>query len=157
TMFANDGGAALFGEMSKLGTTMNRVTVPWDATAPTTIQHQAFLDRMIPVAQRDGIEVVFEISPAAATQAPTTPAAVEAFCSYAVEVMQRYRSVKKVIIGNEPNQPRFWQPVFAADGSLASPAAMEAVLASCYDKLKAFDPSLDVIGVGLSPRGNDDP
>jgi hypothetical protein len=31
------------------------------------------------------------------------------------------------------------------------------VLASCYDKLKAFDPTLDVIGVGLSPRGNDDP
>jgi len=34
---------------------------------------------------------------------------------------------------------------------------MEVVLASCYDKLKAFDPTLDVIGVGLSPRGNDDP
>ena len=34
---------------------------------------------------------------------------------------------------------------------------MEVVLASCYDKLKAFDPSLDVIGVGLSPRGNDNP
>jgi hypothetical protein len=61
-----------------------------------------------------------------------------------------------VIIGNEPNQPKFWQPIW--NGSQpASPAAMEVVLASCYDKLKAFDPTLDVIGLGLSPRGNDSP
>src|SRR5260370_7004417 len=70
--------------------------------------------------------------------------------------MKKYTYVRKVIIGNEPNQPRFWQPIW--NGSTpASPAAMEVVLASCYDKLKAYDGSLDVIGVGLSPRGNDDP
>ena len=70
--------------------------------------------------------------------------------------MQRYPYVRKVIIGNEPNQPRFWQPIWNGN-TPASPAAMEVVLASCYDKLKAFDSTLDVIGVGLSPRGNDDP
>ena len=85
-----------------------------------------------------------------------TQAAADTFCDYVVKVMQRYPYVQKVIIGNEPNQPRFWQPIW--NGSQpASPAAMEVVLASCYDKLKAFDPTLDVIGVGLSPRGNDDP
>ena len=88
--------------------------------------------------------------------APTNQAAADTFCDYAVKVMQRYPYVSKVIIGNEPNQPKFWQPIW--NGSQpASPAAMEVVLASCYDKLKAFDPTLDVIGVGLSPRGNDDP
>src|SRR5438874_2765804 len=71
--------------------------------------------------------------------------------------MKTYPYVRKVIIGNEPNQPRFWQPIWTPAGKPASPAAMEAVLANCYDKLKALDPTLDVIGVGLSPRGNDNP
>jgi hypothetical protein len=156
TKYANDGGNALFTEMNKLGTTTNRVAVFYNADAPTTIQDQAFLDRMMPVAQAHRIQVVFAIYPLKPTMAPTNPAAADAFCNYAVQVMQRYPYVRKVIIGNEPNQPRFWQPIW--NGSQpASPAAMEVVLASCYDKLKAFDPTLDVIGVGLSPRGNDDP
>ena len=156
TKYADDGGATLFDEMNKVQTTTNRVAVFWSADAPTTIQDQAFLDRMIPVAKAHDIQIVFAIYPLKATQAPTTQAAADTFCNYAVTVMQRYPYVRKVIIGNEPNQPRFWQPIW--NGSTpASPAAMEVVLASCYDKLKAFDSTLDVIGVGLSPRGNDDP
>jgi hypothetical protein len=156
TKYAADGGNALFTEMNKLGATSNRVAVFWDASQPTVIQDQAFLDRMVPVANRHNIQLVFAIYPEKASMAPTTPAAVNQFCAYAVQVMQRYTSVKKVIIGNEPNQPKFWQPIWNADGTPASPAAMEAVLASCYDQLKAYNPSIDVIGVGLSPRGNDD-
>jgi len=156
TKYSDDGGDRLFTEMNKLLPTMNRVTVLWNADSPTTIQDQAFLDRMIPVAKKHNIEIVFAIYPSKPTQAPTTPAAADAFCSYAVQVMQRYPYVRKVVIGNEPNQPRFWQPIWNGT-TPASPAAMEVVLASCYDKLKAFDPTLDVIGVGLSPRGNDDP
>jgi hypothetical protein len=156
TKYADDGGARLFTEMNKLQTTTNRVAVFWNADAPTTIQDQAFLDRMIPVAQTHHIQVVFAVYPLKAAQGPTNPAAADAMCNYAVKVMQRYPYVRKVIIGNEPNQPRFWQPIWNGT-TPASPAAMEVVLASCYDKLKAFDPTLDVIGVGLSPRGNDDP
>jgi hypothetical protein len=156
TKYAGDGGAKLFDEMNKLQTTTNRVAVFWNAEAPTSIGDQSFLDRMIPVAQAHHIQVVFAVYPLKATQAPTTQAAADSMCDYAVKVMQRYPYVRKVIIGNEPNQPRFWQPIW--NGSQpASPAAMEVVLASCYDKLKAFDPTLDVIGVGLSPRGNDQP
>jgi hypothetical protein len=157
TKYAADGGEMLFTEMNTLGTTTNRVAVFWDATQPATIQDQVFLDRMIPVAAKHGVQIVFAIYPKRAVTAPTTPAAVDQFCNYAVQVMQRYPYVRKVIVGNEPNQPRFWQPIWTPQGKPASPAAMEAVLASCYDKLKAADPSLDVIGVGLSPRGNDDP
>jgi len=156
TKYAGDGGAMLFDEMQKLHTTSNRVVVFWNADEPSTIQEQDFLDRMVPVAEAHEIQLVFAIYPEKATQAPTTPAAVDEFCDYAVEVMQRYPYVRKVIIGNEPNQPRFWQPIW--NGSTpASPAAMEAVLAGCYDKLKAADPTIDVIAAGLSPRGNDDP
>jgi hypothetical protein len=157
TKYASDGGDSLFTEMNKLGANTNRVAVFWDASNPQTIYDQAFLDRMIPVAQKHGIQVVFAIYPLRATMAPLTPDAVASFCDYAVKVMGQYPYVRKVIIGNEPNQPRFWRPIWTADGKPASPAAMEAVLASCYDKLKAFDSSLDVIGVGLSPRGNDKP
>jgi hypothetical protein len=156
TKYTDDGGARLYDEMNKLGTTTNRVAVFWNADAPSTIQDQSFLDRMIPVAQSKHIQVVFSVYPLKATMAPTTQAAADSFCDYAVEVMQRYPYVRKVIVANEPNQPKFWQPIW--NGSQpASPAAIEVVLASCYDKLKAFDSSLDVIGVGLSPRGNDNP
>ena len=156
TKYASDGGNQLFNEMNKLGTTTNRVAVFYNADAPTTIQDQPFLDQMIPVAQAHRIQVVFAIYPLKPTMAPTNPAAADTFCNYAVQVMKRYPYVRKVIIGNEPNQPRFWQPIWSGS-TPASPAAMEVVLASCYDKLKAFDSSLDVIGVGLSPRGNDNP
>lgn len=156
TKYAEDGGGRLFDEMNKLSTTTNRVAVFWNADQPSTIQDQAFLDRMIPVAQQKKIQVVFAVYPLKATMAPTTQAAADSFCDYAVKVMQRYPYVRKIIIGNEPNQPKFWQPIW--NGSQpASPAAMAVVLASCYDKLKSSDASLDVIGVGLSPRGNDNP
>jgi len=154
TKYANDGGAQLFTEMNSILTTSNRVAVFWDGSQ--NIVDQAFLDRMIPVAQAHHVQVVFAVYPQRATLAPTTPDAANSFCDYAVKVMQRYPYVRKVIIGNEPNQPKFWQPIWNGSEP-ASPAAMEVVLASCYDKLKAFDPTLDVIGLGLSPRGNDDP
>jgi hypothetical protein len=157
TKYSADGGEALFTEMTKLGTTSNRVAVFWDATQPATIQDQAFLDRMIPVAQAHKVQIVFAIYPKRSLQSPNAPATADSFCNYAVEVMKAYPYVRKVIIGNEPNQPRFWQPIWTPDGKPAAPAAMEVVLASCYDKLKALDPTLDVIGVGLSPRGNDNP
>lgn len=156
TKYAADGGASLFSAMTGVGATTNRVAVRWDAGAPTTIQDQAFLDRMIPVAERNGIQVVFAIYPASASQAPTTQAAADSFCSYAAQVAQRYPYVKKVIVGNEPNQPKFWTPIWNADGTPAAPAALETVLATCYDKLKALDPTLSVIAAGMSPRGNDD-
>jgi hypothetical protein len=157
TKYANDGGDRLFAEMNKLGATSNRVAVFWNSDEPTTIQDQAFLDRMIPVAKKHNIQVVFAIYPRKASMAPTTPSADDAFCNYAVMVMRRYTYVRKVIIGNEPNQPAFWQPLWNSDGTPASPAAMEALLADCYDKIKADDSSLDVIAAGLSPRGNDNP
>jgi hypothetical protein len=157
TKYGSDGGESLFTEMGTLGTTSNRVAVFWDATLPTTIQDRAFLDQMLPVAQAHNVQIVFAIYPKRALMAPTTPEAATAFCDYAVQVMQAYPYVRKVIIGNEPNQPRFWQPIWTSDGKPAAPAAMETVLATCYDKLKALDPTLDVIGVGLSPRGNDNP
>ena len=63
TKYAPDGGAALFDEMNKLGTTTNRMAVFWDSSAPTTIQDEAFLRRSVPVAIAHGIQVVFATTP----------------------------------------------------------------------------------------------
>ena len=157
TKYAPDGGASLFDEMNKLGTTTNRMAVFWDSSQPTTIQDEAFLERSVPVAIAHGIQVVFAVYPRKPTMVTATPNGAQLFCNYAAEVAKAFPQVTKIIVGNEPNQPRFWQPIFTASGQPASPAAMEDVLARCYDALKAVNPDIDVIGVGLSPRGNDDP
>ena len=157
TKYSADGGIALFNEMNKLGTTTNRVAVFYNADAADD-------DPGPGVPRPDDPGRAGAPHPGRLRDLPgrsrrwrrRIQAAADTFCDYAVQVMKRYPYVRKVIIGNEPNQPRFWQPIW--NGSTpASPAAMEVVLASCYDKLKAFDKTLDVIGVGLSPRGNDNP
>ena len=66
-----------------------------------------------------------------------------------------FPSVGIVLVGNEPNQPRFLQPQFNPDDSNASAATFFQMLAGCYDVLHPAGKR--VIGVGLSPRGNDRP
>ena len=58
---------------------------------------------------------------------------------------------------NEPNQPAFLRPQFGPSGANVSAAVAGAFLAAGYDALKAVDPTIVVIGLGLSPRGNDRP
>ena len=157
TKYSEDGGATLFNEMNKLGTTTNRMAVFWDAGAPTTIQDEAFLRRSVPVAVAHGIQVVFAIYPRKAAMVTSSTNGPQSFCAYAAEVATAFPQVTKIIVGNEPNQPRFWQPIFDSSGRPLAPAAMEDVLARCYDALKTVNPAIDVIGAGLSPRGNDDP
>ena len=156
TKYSSDGGASLFDEMNRLGTTTNRMAVFWDSGAPTTIQDEAFLRRSVPVAIAHGIQVVFAIYPRKPAMVTSSPNGPQQFCAYAAEVAAAFPQVTKIIVGNEPNQPRFWQPIFDPSGQPAAPAAMDDVLARCYDALKAVSPAIDVIGVGLSPRGNDD-
>src|SRR6185295_17527281 len=57
---------------------------------------------------------------------------------------------------NEPNQPAFWRPQFARAAQVSA-ASFGPFLAAGYDALKAVDPTLTVVGVGLSPRGNERP
>ena len=65
-------------------------------------------------------------------------------------------AVRSFVVGNEPNQPAFWRPQFSKSRQLSA-AAFGPFLAAGYDSLKAVDPTLKVVGVGLSPRGNDRP
>ena len=57
----------------------------------------------------------------------------------------RYRQVHTFVVGNEPNQPRFWQPQFV-HGKAVAAAGYERMLADTYDALKAVDPTLTIVG-----------
>jgi hypothetical protein len=155
--YADDGGAAFFTTLADLGMSENRVTVLWDPANPTTIADQAFLDRSVPQAAARGVDLVFAIYPSRARALADTPNGVQLFAQFAALVAQRYRQVTKVICLNEGNQTRFQQPQFDSAGDGVAGALQEAAMAACYDALKAVNPSIDVIGFGFSPRGNDDP
>jgi hypothetical protein len=154
--YAQDGGAGFFTMLTQLGMTENRMAVFWDPSQPTTIVDQAFLDRAIPQAQQRGIDVIFAIYPLKARALIDTPNGIQLFAQYAAKVAERYPYVRKIICLNEGNQPRFHQPQFDDAGNGISGAVQEQAMAACYDALKAVDAGIDVIGFGLSPRGNDD-
>jgi hypothetical protein len=146
-----------FGQMSDIGMTEVRVTILWDPAAPMTIRDQAEIERMLPFAQARGIKVLFVLDLATPRAVGNSPAAAGGFAAFAAHVARTFPSVKDVIVGNEPNQTRFWQPQYNPNGSPAACVAYERLLAASYDALKQVDPAVNVIGVGLSPRGNDAP
>jgi hypothetical protein len=152
--YAEDGGA-FFGTVRELGMAENRITVQWDAARPATIVERGFLDRSLPRAEAAGVRIVLAVYPARATGVTGTPGGAEQFAAFVAQVARTYPQVEDFVIGNEPNQPRFWQPQFAPDGSRVAAAAFYELLWRSYDALKAVDPSIRVIGLGLSERGND--
>ncbi len=162
--YADDGGSNFFLLLADLGMASNRITVTWDPTDGNrglTIRERGFLDRTVPVAALRGIEVVLDVYPLRAKAfAVDTNTRIDLFAQYLSLLARTYPTVTTFIVGNEPNQPRFHQPQFvrARTGYRAAAGALyEQVLAAGYDALKAVNPRITVVGLGLSPRGNDDP
>jgi hypothetical protein len=147
---------AFFDTLGALGMRENRISIAWDPAAPTTIERQQALELYLPLASLRGIRVVFAVSPARANSITANPAAPGQYAAFLAHLARTYPTVKDYVVGNEPNQPRFWQPQFRR-GAAVSPTAYYSLLARSYDALKAVDRSITVIGVGLSPRGNDQP
>jgi hypothetical protein len=152
-----DGGAAFFATMTDVGLTVNRVSVTWDPNQPGVIPGQAEIQSWLPQAQTAGVRIMFAVAPARPRDLTSSPDAPTQFAAFLQYVARTFPQVKDFVIGNEPNQPYFWQPQFDSAGKPLSGAAYEPVLAKAYDALKAVDPTINVIGVGLSPRGNDNP
>ena len=146
-----------FGQMSDIGLSEVRVTILWDPAAPTTIRDQAEIERMLPFAQARGIRVLLVIDLANPRAVGNSAAAAGSFAAFTAQVARTFPTVKDIIVGNEPNQTRFWQPQYNPNGTPAACVAYERLLAASYDALKQVDPAINVIGVGLSPRGNDAP
>lgn len=154
--YAPDGGVAFFAQLASIGLDEDRMTVLWDASHPTTIGESAFLDRSIAKAVTAGIDVRLAIRPARANAIGLSAARARQFGAFTALVAKRYPQVRTFVIGNEPNQPRFWQPQYVKGKAVAA-QGYEQALADAYDDLKAVDPTLVVVGAVLSSRGNDFP
>ena len=152
-----DGGVSFFATLNDVGLKVNRVSVNWDPSSPTTIPGQDEIAAWLPQAQAAGTRIIFAVSPMHARDLTANTAARAQFTSFVTQLATTFPTVKDYVIGNEPNQPRFWLPQYSPVGKPLAAAQFLPVLASSYDALKAVDPAINVIGVGLSPRGNDQP
>jgi hypothetical protein len=152
-----EGSAAYFRQLRSLGMTENRIAVHFQPDTPQTIVDKAFLDRAIPAARAHGIKVVFHVFALSPTALTSSPVAVDDYAAFLELLARTYPQVREYVVGNEPNQPRFWQPQFAPSGRGAAAAAYAALLARSYDTLKGVNRANRVIGLGLSGRGNDLP
>jgi hypothetical protein len=146
-----------YSTLNDLGASENRIAISWDPAQPTAIPNQAGLDYWLPEATIRGVRVLFAVTPAHPSDITASPARVNQFASFLRQLATTYPVVKDYVIGNEPNQPRFWQPQYSPTGAQLSGAAYEPLLAASYDALKGVNPAINVIGLGLSPRGNDNP
>jgi hypothetical protein len=149
--------APYFAAMAGTGLSVNVMTLTYDGTRRIESSETAAMDKALPIARRHGVTVALRLFPAAPTLIGTDPAAARRFGEWAAQIARRYPSVRTFVIGNEPNQPRFWQPQFDAAGRQVSAAGAGRMLAAAYDALKRVDPSLTVVGLGVSSRGNDRP
>ena len=155
--FAADGGALFFSQMSALGLKQSVMTTRFLPSDPTAIQDGAALDRAVPIAQLAGLNVSLAVYPYPPREIEDGTATPASFATWLTLVAQRYPTVKQFIVMNEPNQPAFVRPQFGPTGKNVSAARAGEFLAAGYDALKAVDPTIRVIGLGLSPRGNDQP
>jgi hypothetical protein len=148
---------------------------------------KAALSNAATAAQLNGIRLVTSVSNLNSRTTPNTPRLQDEFSIYVLQVARLMPNVTDFIIGNEPNINTFWMPQYSklqwkyvtktktvrVKGKLVKKkykvkvlkkqpvdlAAIQytALLAKTYDLLKDFNPTINVIGASLSPRGGDNP
>ena len=155
--YLDDSGASLYEDMAGLGLRQIVLTSRFKPSEPMTIQDKALLDRTIPAASAAGIKVVLAVYPYPPREVEAGIGSPSLFGSHVGALASIYPEVRQFVVGNEPNQPAFWRPQFNARGRMLSAPAFGQYLATAYDSLKAVDQEIAVVGVGLSPRGNDRP
>ncbi len=154
--YAEDGGTAFFAQMHDLGMATDGIMVGWDASRPAAILEPDYLAAVVAQAELEGIELVFAVRPLRARAIGESAVRAAQFARYLALLARTYPSVRTFVVGNEPNQPRFWQPQYRKGQAVAA-AAYERMLARAYDALKAVDQEIVVAGGALSSRGNDYP
>jgi hypothetical protein len=155
--FDADGGAALYAHMAELGLEQTVIGVRFVPSEAMVVQGKAQLDRAIASATAAGLQVVLAVYPYPPRELEAGIGSPTLFASYVGVLASIYPQVRQFVIGNEPNQPAFWRPQFDVSGNNVSAPAFGPYLAAAYDALKGIDPDISVLGVGLSPRGNDRP
>ena len=121
-----DGGVSFFATLNDVGLKVNRVSINWDAANPTTIGGQAEIASWLPQAQAAGTRIIFAVAPLKARDLTATPDARTQFAAFLTQLATTFPTVKDYVIGNEPNQPRFWLPQFSACRQAAGRRAVPA-------------------------------
>lgn len=149
--------AFVYGTLQDLGMKTNVMSIRWDPLNPTGLPANfPHIKASVDAANARGIQVILATYQDKARGITDTPAGSAVFAAWLQQVARACpQCVRKIVILNEPNQPRFFQPIFDTGCQPAAPAAYAQVLAAAYDALKEIDSSIRVYGIGLSPRGND--
>jgi hypothetical protein len=133
-----------------------RITAIWQPGLTEPAPTEALeLSNAVNAANMLGVDVVVAVYNATSATTPLTDESREQFAAFAAGVARKHRSIRDVIVGNEPNLNRFWLPQYDDAGASASPAAYVALLARTYDALKEVSPDITVWGGSVSPRGTD--
>jgi hypothetical protein len=149
-----DDGASFYELMNDVGLTQDRLTILWNPTRPTTIPRRAELERAVEQAKQHGISIIFSVTQQKATSLSESPLAADRFALFMQLLANAFPDVTSFVVGNEFNQPRFFQPQFSSKCKGVSGGAYMRILAKAYDALHAVNPSIRVI-TSMSPRGND--
>jgi hypothetical protein len=157
--------------VEQLGLTEVAFTLRWDETAATAIPNQAAISAAVVRARTAGITVELDLYPLHSTaftggvrclpspdpQGCGNATAIGEFGAWTARVARAFPRVHQFVVMNECNQPLFVNPQWFADGTNESAEICGRALASSYDAVKAVNAGNFVWGVGLSPRGNDNP
>ena len=140
--------------MQDLGMTRNVISLTFDPAAPMVLQQAEEIDRLAALAPEYGVKLAIAVYQSRAS-ALATPLGLAAFSSWLQTAARRWPTITTWIAPNEPNQPRFWQPQFTSRCGNASGRSYFRAQATMYDALKTVNAEIEVVGVALSPRGND--
>jgi len=160
-----------YSTMQAEGLGESALTLRWDENAPTAVPDVAAVNRAIEDAQAAGSKVELDIYPlhsqvftGSAGCAPSPDpeacgdtAQIQQFAAWTGLVAKTFPSVRDFIVMNECNQPLFVNPQWDSSGVNQSAEICGRALAGAYDAIHAANGEAFVWGVGLSPRGNDNP
>ncbi len=161
----------LYPTLGAEGLQQTSIALRWDETAPTTVPDQVAVAKAIAAASANGQTVELDLFPlhsqaftGAARCAPSPdPQAcgdttrIQSFATWTAAVAREFPAVHQFVVMNECNQPLFVNPQFDSSGANQSAEICGRALAASYDALKAVSTANVVWGLGLSPRGNDNP
>ena len=131
-----------------------RMTVQWNEATPTVIPFQANIQAAIDCAKLNNLRPILAVYPQHPAAIGSNAAAQAQFATFVSLVGQAFPGVQDIIVGNEPNVNRFWQPQYRG-GKDAAATDYEHTLAQSYDALKTVRPDAIVWGPAISSRGND--
>jgi hypothetical protein len=148
------GDSTFWTTLRSVGLTSDTMTVRWDETTDTGYDGNdaQLIGPALDAAAAAGVNVTFAVYPRH-SNALSSPGNASRFAAWLTTVAQTYPQVHDYAVMNECNTSLFVNPQYVG-GKNVSAARCGIFLAAAYDALKAVDPTIDVWGLGLSPRGN---